>query len=636
MSLLLFLGGGAPAQNPCAPPATCPPPTLAPNVGGLWSTPITDVVPTVTPPGACGAGGFSGEIAHAILMPPDFPTGAHPYTGMVFFITLGACPNAAVRVWVWDPANPAAPATPICPGNLANQDFFCSGHSFAPNGDLIIAGGTDSGGANCNEIWGHRAIWRFKAGAGAWELLGLMAHERWYTTTMGLPNGNILIAGHTEHPTAVDLGLPYDPRNTYEILTTSPGYSLGPETLVCDPAGIAASPSACTSGGSSPVAIEDYGWLMVTRLGQILYAGPKSFQGAPGQRWKRYGNFCASGCSLPPAPASQYWPRDSQPVDQTLPHRSYGNPVHMFFWDQGAGQHREEVYLIGGDSGFPQEASCSSNTQATVEAIINPAPGVAFIPRAPMTFSRRFANAVPTPTGKIIVRRREGPSGSSCVPRSVPEMYDPIANTWQPLNPQCHARGYHSVAFTRLDGMVVSAGGLPYSCWCPGSPSACPSPEPPGPSQPVTCNCNPLEVCPPVCAPLDMTAQHSVEILEPPFLLTAAGSPAPRPTITFSPTDVQHYSAASTSFGVNVRLASPTDDITMVSLLRPPSVTHHQDFDQRFVELYLESSTGTGTSRTLKIRKPENANICPPGWYILFTVAASGVPSVGAWLNIHP
>ncbi|HET6202744.1 MAG TPA: galactose oxidase early set domain-containing protein [Planctomycetota bacterium] len=88
--------------------------------------------------------------------------------------------------------------------------------------------------------------------------------------------------------------------------------------------------------------------------------------------------------------------------------------------------------------------------------------------------------------------------------------------------------------------------------------------------------------------------------------------------------------------GVSVRLASPTDDIVKAALLRPGVVTHHQDFDQRFVELDVIASEGTGTSRAVSVRRPENANVAPPGWYLLFLVSGSGVPTVGAWLNVHP
>ncbi|HET6202743.1 MAG TPA: hypothetical protein VFI25_08065 [Planctomycetota bacterium] len=554
LSALAFGNSQALGQNPCAPPSPCPLQTLPFNVGGTWTPPITDVIPLFTPPTSpCGPNVFNGEIAHVFLMPPHFPNGAHAYTGMVFFLTSEGCPVPTTRVWAWDPANPTAPATPLCTGspttwNPGSEGFFCSGHSFAPNGDLIIAGGTDVGGTNCGVAWGHRALWRFDAATALWGFLANMAHERWYASTTVLPSGSILIDGHTSHPTAAELGLPYSPSNTFEILATSPSYSLGVETLVCDPAGTASSGSGCSPGTGPPVGLDDYGWIMVTRLGQLLYAGPKSYESA-GLQWKRYGNICPGGCVFPLAPATQFWPRDSQlpilPPPPSPANRSYGNPVHLFYWDKIAGVHREEVYLIGGDAGSANEASCSANTQASVDALINPAPGTPFVKRNPMAFSRRFANAVLTPTGKVIVIGGKGPSGSDCIPRLIAEIYDPLTNTWQSLNTQCHPRGYHSVALLLPNGRIVSAGGIPYTCWCPGSPTACPSPEPPGPGQPVQCYCDPNETCPPICAPLDMTAQHSLEIFEPPYLFTAAGSYAVPAAVLFSPTDTVYYSAGN-------------------------------------------------------------------------------------------
>ena len=68
--------------------------------------------------------------------------------------------------------------------------------------------------------------------------------------------------------------------------------------------------------------------------------------------------------------------------------------------------------------------------------------------------------------------------------------------------------------------------------------------------------------------------------------------------------------------------------ITAVSLVRPGSVTHGFDEDQRFLSLAF--TTGSGT---LSIQAPANANLAPPGYYMLFLVNSAGIPSVAPFVQ---
>lgn len=67
----------------------------------------------------------------------------------------------------------------------------------------------------------------------------------------------------------------------------------------------------------------------------------------------------------------------------------------------------------------------------------------------------------------------------------------------------------------------------------------------------------------------------------------------------------------------------------MVSLVRLPSVTHSLNMDDRFLEL---SYTASGT--TLTVQAPANANLAPPGYYMLFVVNSQGVPSVASMVRL--
>jgi galactose oxidase len=61
-----------------------------------------------------------------------------------------------------------------------------------------------------------------------------------------------------------------------------------------------------------------------------------------------------------------------------------------------------------------------------------------------------------------------------------------------------------------------------------------------------------------------------------------------------------------------------------VTWIRLGSVTHSFDQNQRMNTLAFKQGPGT-----LTVTAPANANICPPGHYMLFVVDTKGVPSVG-------
>ena len=71
------------------------------------------------------------------------------------------------------------------------------------------------------------------------------------------------------------------------------------------------------------------------------------------------------------------------------------------------------------------------------------------------------------------------------------------------------------------------------------------------------------------------------------------------------------------------------DRIASVSFVRMGSETHSVDQDQRF--MWLNFTRGTGS---LTVDGPANANVAPPGWYMVFLNDDRGVPSVGAIVQV--
>ncbi len=102
----------------------------------------------------------------------------------------------------------------------------------------------------------------------------------------------------------------------------------------------------------------------------------------------------------------------------------------------------------------------------------------------------------------------------------------------------------------------------------------------------------------------------------PPYLFKG-----PRPTITSAPSQL--------SYAQNFTVQTPdAASIATVSLIRLGTMTHTFTMDQRYVPL-----TFTAGSGSLTVSAPANANLAPPGYYMLFLVSSSGVPSVAQILK---
>ena len=87
------------------------------------------------------------------------------------------------------------------------------------------------------------------------------------------------------------------------------------------------------------------------------------------------------------------------------------------------------------------------------------------------------------------------------------------------------------------------------------------------------------------------------------------------------------------SYGANFTITTPTPpDIFEVVILRAGGVTHGFNMSQRGLELVI-AGTGPGT---LSVQGPPNANLAPPGWYVLFILDSDRVPSEGRWIRVIP
>lgn len=98
-----------------------------------------------------------------------------------------------------------------------------------------------------------------------------------------------------------------------------------------------------------------------------------------------------------------------------------------------------------------------------------------------------------------------------------------------------------------------------------------------------------------------------------------------RPVISAAP--------AAINYGGNFTINTPNaTDVSEVVLLRAGAVTHGFNMSQRGIELVV-SGVGAGT---VNVEAPPQANLAPPGWYLLFILNSSRVPSTGRWVRVTP
>ena len=196
----------------------------------------------------------------------------------------------------------------------------------------------------------------------------------------------------------------------------------------------------------------------------------------------------------------------------------------------------------------------------------------AWRPVGSMAFPRQNHNLVLLPDGNALAVGGRVNDDMPMLSQLTAERFDPDTETWTTMACMDEPRMYHSTAALLPDGRVLSAGG----------------------------NCYP-----------------TYQIYSPPYLFNG-----PRPTITSAP-DVWLYET-------NFFIETPDDaSIESVVLLRPSSVTHAFDQNQRYVPLFFVPLAGV-----LQVWAPATRDEAPPGDYLLFLVNSSGVPSLAKTIRL--
>jgi hypothetical protein len=483
-------------------------------------------------------------------------------------------------------------------------NLFCSGHAFLPDGRLLAVGG--HGGLWSREhpipdedsvgYVGLRLVAKFNGlnftrqnldviqplwSWGYWPNQGL--HEpRWYPSVVALPDGKVLIVGGTLYGFWNVEGMQTERHELYD-----------PCTDRVEPSGNPV-PSNSDLSRNYP------------RVFLVSYPSGDGVEGAVVSVGPGDTTYCLRNPSNPdsswqmvPMQGSRVETRRSDGTAVLLP-----NPV--LNPRRASQQVLNQVMLLGG--GYTHDGWAHSSTEILTfsEAGHQVAPSVSLMHR------RAHLNAVLLPTGEIVViggiRRKHWAWGSDWV--FATELLTPDGSGGWTRREVAHAptgdedgdeladgiRVYHSTALLLPDGRVLAVG------------SATEDKE-------------------------GTDVKNYVPTLySPPYLFKPDGTPrseADRPRIIgVSRTELNY----GEQFTVEYQLASDGAGIQSIVLVRPGSVTHSVNFEQRLVRLhYLVTNPDQGQAVVVA---PWHPAIAPPGWYMLFLVDANGVPSKAAWVKL--
>jgi hypothetical protein len=219
----------------------------------------------------------------------------------------------------------------------------------------------------------------------------------------------------------------------------------------------------------------------------------------------------------------------------------------------------------------------------------------------PMNFPRRQHNGTILPDGTVLVTggtRGGGAPGTAEAfndldpgqPVHIAELWDPKTGQWTMLAAENTDRCYHSTAVLLPDGTVLSAGGGEFIL---------------------------NEGTPQQVANIPQDTHYDAQVFSPPYLFKG-----PPPQITSAPDSVNYGDT------FEIGTAQP-EQIATISLIRLSSVTHSFNAGQRINFLPSQIAGGTLTATA-----PPNANVCPPGHYMLFIVNLQGVPSVATIIQV--
>ncbi len=235
-------------------------------------------------------------------------------------------------------------------------------------------------------------------------------------------------------------------------------------------------------------------------------------------------------------------------------------------------------FVKAGSATDSQDVGPSSNTTFVLD-MTQPAPAWKQTPS--MVYARSFMNLTMLPDGSTLATGGETDRNGGDISKAVyaAELWSPSTQTWSTMSSMRTPREYHGTALLLPDGRVLVSGmGADFG---------------------------------------NVPDEKSAEFYSPPYLFKGA-----RPTISQAPSQISYNSSFFVQTADNASIAS-------VALIRTGAVTHFFDQNERFLPLSFTQAAGG-----LTVTAPVDANLAPPGFYMLFIVNNAGVPSVAPFVQL--
>jgi hypothetical protein len=247
--------------------------------------------------------------------------------------------------------------------------------------------------------------------------------------------------------------------------------------------------------------------------------------------------------------------------------------------------YRARVMTVGGGGAQPLDLDVNTPATQSVELLDLGESTPAWRLTMPLAAPRVMPDATLLPDGTILVTggSATGRSDMGIDPVLSVELFDPTTESWTQLASMHTPRSYHSMAIL-LPSAEVLIGGKDF-----------------------------LFNLPPYDHP-----EHRLEVFSPPYLFRGE-----RPVLGAVPAHIGY----GETFSVG---ANPVNTIGSAVLMRPGSVTHSFNMEQRLVGLTL---VGVGGGQ-LTLQAPPHANVAPPGYYMLFVLNTAGVPSTAKFVQL--
>lgn len=214
-----------------------------------------------------------------------------------------------------------------------------------------------------------------------------------------------------------------------------------------------------------------------------------------------------------------------------------------------------------------------------------------------MRHRRHFGNVVILPTGEFFAVGGQDTTTTYCL---IPELFEEGTNQWVDMATHTSPRGYHSAAILLPDGRVLVCGG---------------------------------EGC-----------SVDYQIWEPPYFNSDWGGQRPQGVAVTDVTTgatVSQINIAGLAYGQNCRASwvnAMQEGVVVdrVVLMRPEALTHHDDGGQRMVRLVAwdDGEVLNGAAGSIVFNSPASDLHAPRGWWMMFLVTSTGVPSMAYWVNL--